>query len=183
MSDYQYDLNPVDSIVADAEGEPGKRTFFLQARAGRQIVTVTLEKQEVVNLAQSLLQLLIELEEKYPDLPPAPRGRRTLYPDLPIDPAFRVMQLIVGYDDDDDKIWIIAKAMAIGEDGTVVDPDDDAVPTARFICSRAQVRAFCEHALEVAKQGRPICPLCNRPIDRSGHFCPRSDGHRMPIVL
>ena len=34
MANFTYDLNPVQHIIADATGEPGKRTFFLQARAG-----------------------------------------------------------------------------------------------------------------------------------------------------
>jgi hypothetical protein len=38
------DLGPVDRITADAIGEPGMRTFFLQARAGEELVTVIVEK-------------------------------------------------------------------------------------------------------------------------------------------
>ena len=76
MSDFAYDLNPVQRLVADAIGEPGDRTFFLQGAAGSQVVSVVLEKQEVANLAISILQLLEELEEKYPDLPHAQCERR-----------------------------------------------------------------------------------------------------------
>lgn len=47
MADFTYDLNPVDQIVADAMGEPGKRTFFLQARAGRQLVSLVLESRKL----------------------------------------------------------------------------------------------------------------------------------------
>ena len=75
MAEFTHDLNPVDQIVADAVGEPGKRTFFLQGRAGREVVSLVLEKQEVSNLAVSVLQLLEELEGKYPDLAPAPRSK------------------------------------------------------------------------------------------------------------
>ncbi len=80
MSEFTHDLNPVDQIVADAVGEPGKRTFFLQGRAGREVVSLVLEKQEVSNLAVSVLQLLEELEGKYPDLPPSPRTKKVLFP-------------------------------------------------------------------------------------------------------
>ena len=34
------DLGPVDHITADAVGEPGDRTFYIQARAGKELVTV-----------------------------------------------------------------------------------------------------------------------------------------------
>ena len=60
MAQFTYDLNPVDFIIADAVGEPGKRTFYLQARAGRQSISLVLEKQEVNNLAASVLQLRFE---------------------------------------------------------------------------------------------------------------------------
>ena len=110
MTQFKYDLNPVDTIVADALGEPGQRTFFLQGRMGRQLVSLTLEKQEVNNLAISVLQLLQELEEKYPDLTPAARPTRSPHAEAVFEPAFRVAQLILGYDEDEARIWLIAKA-------------------------------------------------------------------------
>ncbi len=183
MMHFQYDLNPVDFIIADAIGEPGKRLFFLQGRAGRQVVTVALEKQEVNNLALSVLQLLEELEKRFPDLPPAPRPTKALKPMTPVEPAFRAAQLILGYDEREDMIWLIAKALMLDESGGLIDPDDERVPAVRFVATRSQMRALSEHALEVVAAGRPLCPLCGRPIDREGHFCPRTDGHAMPIFL
>jgi uncharacterized repeat protein (TIGR03847 family) len=183
MMQFKYDLNPVDAIVADAVGEPGQRTFFLQGRMGRQLVSVTLEKQEVNNLAISVLQLLAELEEKYPDLAPAARPGRAPHVESIFEPAFRVAQLIVGYDEDEDMVWLIAKALVTDASGAVIDPEDERVPAARFVATRSQMRALSEYALEVVASGRPSCPLCGRPIDRQGHFCPRTDGHAMPIVL
>ena len=183
MAKFMYDLNPVQAIVADAIGEPGKRTFFLQGQAGRDVVSLVMEKQDVNGLAIALIQLLEELEEKFPDLPPA--SRRNLNPRArhPIDPAFRVSQLSVGYDEDEDMVWVIAKAMVLDDKGQVVDPDSGNVPSARFVATRSQVRELCEHALQVVSAGRPNCPLCGRPIDRNGHFCPRSDGHAVPIIF
>jgi len=183
MADFMYDLNPVDQIVADAVGEPGKRTFFLQGRAGRQVVSLVLEKQEVSNLAASVLQLIEELENKFPDLPPAPRAKKLLFADQPVEPAFRIGQLLIGYDEDEDRIWLIAKALVADEQGAIVDPDNESVPSVRFVATRSQMRALGERALAVVSKGRPVCPLCGRPIDRESHFCPRTDGHAMPILL
>jgi uncharacterized repeat protein (TIGR03847 family) len=173
----------VQQIVADAVGEPGKRTFFLQARAGGETVSLVLEKQEVNSLAVSVLQLLEELESQYPELPPASSRGVKLRVEQPVDPAFRVGELSIGYDESDDMIWLIAKALIINEEGAVVDPDDEAVPAVRFVVSRGLMRAMSEHALEVVSKGRPICPLCGRPIDRNGHFCPRSDGQSVPVIF
>lgn len=183
MAKFTYDLNPVQSIIADAIGEPGKRTFFLQARAGAQLVTVVLEKQEVANLAISILQMLKEVTEKNPDLPPVVAKKKTLHVESPVEPFFRVGQLMLGYDDDDDMIWVVAKALIVNESGAIVDPEDVDVPAVRFVATRAQMRALSDHALEVIAKGRPTCPLCGRAIDRAGHFCPRSDGEAMPIIF
>lgn len=183
MAKFVHDLNPVQSIVAEAIGEPGKRTFFLQGQKGKDVVSLVLEKQEVSGLAMALLQLLEEVEEKYPDLPPA--NSRSLQPKAqhPIDPAFRVAQLSVGYDEDKDMVWVVAKALVVNNEGQVVDPDKGDVPAVRFVATRNQVRALSEHAFEVVSAGRPNCPLCGAPIDRSGHFCPRTDGHAVPIIF
>jgi uncharacterized repeat protein (TIGR03847 family) len=183
MSYFSYDLNPVHQIVADAIGEPGKRVFFLQARAGAKLVSVVLEKQEVSQLAVAVLQFLEELEKRFPHLPRAAKSNKTLHPEHPMDPIFRVGQLTFGYDEEEDMIWLVAKALIVNDAGEVADPDGDNIPAVRFVATRSQMRAMSEHALEVLSQGRPICPLCSRPIDRSGHFCARSDGHAMPILL
>ena len=183
MAKFAYDLNPVQHIVADAVGEPGKRTFFLQARAGAQLVSIVLEKQEVANLAISVLQLLEELDEKHPDLPPIAVKKKPLFAESPVEPFFRVGQLMVGYDEAEDMMWVGAKALIVDEAGAVVDPETDDVPAVRFVATRQQMRHLSDHALEVIAKGRPTCPLCGRPIDREGHFCPRSDGRAVPVIF
>src|SRR4029079_1244916 len=102
MPTFVYDLNPVQNIIADAMGEPGKRTFFLQGRSGSQLVSLVLEKQEVGNLAISILQLLEELEHTYPKLKRTSPSKRTPKSEHPMDPYFRVGQLSIGYNEEDD---------------------------------------------------------------------------------
>ncbi|MEZ4708498.1 MAG: DUF3090 domain-containing protein [Caldilineaceae bacterium] len=184
MTQFTYDLNPVHHIIVDAIGEPGARTFFIQGSARREVVNLVLEKEEVTNLAINLLQLLEELEQKFPHLDSASGDNQTLHLEHPIEPTFRIGQLILGYDEQEDMIWLIAKALVFSEEtGSVLDPDDERVPVARMVATRDQMRAMGEHALEVVSQGRPVCPLCNRPINRTGHFCPRRDGHAVPVVF
>ncbi|MCB0060492.1 MAG: DUF3090 domain-containing protein [Caldilineaceae bacterium] len=184
MTDYLYDLNPVVHLIADAIGEPGNRTFFIQARAQREVVSLVMEKQEVGSLAISVLQLLEELEKSYPDLPHTSRSAVALKPEHPMEPLFRVGQLSIGYDEEEDMVWIVAKALMVNEETQeIVDPNDDNVPGVRFVATRDQMRAMSEHALEVISQGRPVCPLCGRSIDREGHFCARTDGEAMPIIF
>lgn len=180
---FEYDINPVNHIIADAMGEPGKRTFFIQGSNGSQLVSLVLDKEEVANLALSVLQLLEELDNKSDTPSEESSTKRFLSPEHPIEPAFRIGQLIIGYDEDEDMVWLIAKAMVVTDSGVIRDPEDDDIPAARFVATRSQMRAMSEHALDVVAQGRPICPLCNRPIDRSGHFCPRTDGNAKPIIF
>ena len=46
-----YSFDHPDRFVAGAVGQPGQRTFFLQATKGGQIVSVALEKAQVAILA------------------------------------------------------------------------------------------------------------------------------------
>ena len=38
-------------------------------------------------------------------------------------------------------------------------------------------RAFIERTRKVVRAGRPVCPLCGRPMDPDGHACPKTNGH------
>ena len=58
------ELGIVDRITADAVGEPGMRTFYLQARAGAELVTVIVEKEQVELLARSVLELLADIPDE-----------------------------------------------------------------------------------------------------------------------
>jgi len=42
----------------------------------------------------------------------------------------------------------------------------------------AQVKGFCERAMNIVNAGRAACPFCGLPIDPLGHLCPRANGYR-----
>jgi uncharacterized repeat protein (TIGR03847 family) len=54
MPRRRYIFDPPDRFVAGTVGEPGDRTFFIQAREGGRIVSVALEKVQVAVLAERL---------------------------------------------------------------------------------------------------------------------------------
>ena len=56
-----HEFDPPERFVAGTVGEPGARTFFLQARPGRASVSVALEKQQVAVLAERIDELLDEV--------------------------------------------------------------------------------------------------------------------------
>src|SRR3989304_3765465 len=100
MASMEYDLNPVSRITTGAIGPPGQRIFYLQARQETTLVTLIVEKMQMQSLAGGLEQFLLELAQQYPDLPEASGDYQEPEMELeqPIDPAFRVGQLGLGYD-------------------------------------------------------------------------------------
>jgi uncharacterized repeat protein (TIGR03847 family) len=66
MAGELVDFNPVSRITIDSVGPPGQRIFFLQANQGSSMITLKLEKEQAVVLASSTIELLEELDEKYP---------------------------------------------------------------------------------------------------------------------
>lgn len=184
---FTYDFESVTHIVADAVGQPGRRTFFLQARQGRRTASLILEKQQVAALASSVLQLLDELQTQHPELEPAEATGHSPRLVEPIDPAFRVGQLGLGYDEERDLMVVVAQAMPTRDEGEDEEESPVAVmddlPRARFFATRSQMRALSEKALAAVEAGRPDCPLCGRPIDAAGHFCPRANGHAFPLAF
>jgi uncharacterized repeat protein (TIGR03847 family) len=60
------------------------------------------------------------------------------------------------------------------EEATVPAPEG---AVARVRITHAQAAAFVARARGLMQGGRPICPMCQGPIDPAGHACPRANGH------
>ena len=76
MSRRRYLFDPPERFVAGTVGQPGDRTFFLQARDGPRVVSIVLEKVQVAVLADRLGELLSELERRGVEAAEAPSARR-----------------------------------------------------------------------------------------------------------
>ena len=170
MSPDDIELQPVTHIVVDAIGPPGKRVFYIQ---GDRTVTLIVEKFQIQSLAIGLEQFLIEIEENNPDLSPASADytEENMHILPPVDPLFRVGELGLGYDADNDLLILVAREQTRDEE----DPEDSRV--VRFWCTRSQLRAMSSWGIEIASRGRPLCPQCREPMDPEGHFCPKKNGH------
>ena len=176
------DLDPVTRLTADAVGEPGQRTFYLQAASGADQVTLLVEKEQVRRLAESLQTWLPELAADRPEDPgeaaAAEAGELALAE--PLEPDFRVGQLQLSYDGERDRVVIVATELQAGED----EDEDEDLPTApeplqvRLFVTRPQLRVLARHGSQVVARGRPLCPLCGNPLDPTGHICPAQNGHR-----
>jgi uncharacterized repeat protein (TIGR03847 family) len=168
-----FDLNPVDRITTDAIGEPGKRVFYLQARKGRSLVTLICEKEHIAALSIAIDQVLLSLADDDADavVDPDPGPGSGMDLELPLEPAFRVAEMNLGYDEVSERLVVIAYEQ--------MPEEDDATPSvARFWATPAQMRAFSIRGQEIVAAGRPQCAMCGEPIDPEGHFCPRKNGHR-----
>ena len=171
MAQEILELKPVSHITTDAIGEPGQRIFYLQARRDTQTVTLVVEKEQVLALAVGVDELLEQIQSQH-DRGGTDEGLVSPYDMLlkaPLDAAFRVGQIGLGYDEEEDLLVLILQE-AVAEEG-------EEGAAARFWVSRGRMRAFSRHAQEVVRSGRPVCPLCGQPIDPTGHFCPPSNGH------
>ncbi|HWG65728.1 MAG TPA: DUF3090 domain-containing protein [Streptosporangiaceae bacterium] len=182
MPVYSYD--PPDRFVAGTVGQPGERTFYLQATASGRVTSVALEKFQVSLLAERLEELLDEVVRRSGGLTTVPASAPTSLTDdapldLPLMEDFRVGAIALAWDGDEERVVIEAQE----ESDTPVEPLADEVPengpgVLRVRISAASARAFSQRAMRIVGQGRPPCPLCGLPLDEEGHVCPRQNGHR-----
>lgn len=176
MAPVMHSFDPPERFVAGTVGVPGQRTFFLQARTGRQVVSVALEKQQVSVLAQRIDELLDELMHADTDIlipAVAPHDLADDGPlEQPIDEQFRAGTMTLSWDGDDERIVIEVYP---------VDASDEVETAGEVLVVRlpaASARAFVERARKVVSAGRPDCPFCGEPIDPMGHLCVRANGFK-----
>lgn len=192
-----FDLDPAITFTAGAVGEPGARTFFIQAVSLDGNLTLLCEKEQVFLLARELRRVLSII----PEGGPGDEGLEPLPSDLelvePLEPAWRVGAMSIEYDPALDRIVVSLREFIESEDDD--DPDDEEdeddgpdadedqaaldelaaldAAEARIVVTRAQVRAMAEHAIEIVAAGRPRCDLCGQPRD-DDHRCPALNGHK-----
>lgn len=186
---FEYD--PPERFVAGTVGEPGQRTFFLQASGNGRTTSVSLEKQQVLVLAERVEALLDEVvrrsagEAAVPAVsPPAAEDNAPL--ESPVEEEFRVGTMALAWDSDDEVVVIEAQAVTDGADAddgdeqsSLIDEDDEnGPPLLRVRVSGTLARGFVVRAQAVVSAGRPPCPFCGGPLDAAGHVCPRANGYR-----
>lgn len=168
-----------DRVVIGTVGLPGARTFYLQVRTGKQIVSIALEKQQSAELAgkiDEILDQLIALEGNPFSIPMGtPIELVDNDPLEAVEEQFRTGAMTLGWDPTTAQVVIEAYPLSD------VDADDDDEPldgngaeVAEMLLVRMPVgtaRAFAKRTREVVGAGRPACPLCGYPVDPDGHVC------------
>jgi uncharacterized repeat protein (TIGR03847 family) len=189
---HRYDAP--DRFVAGTVGQPGERTFFLQAREGNRITSVACEKQQVSVLAEHLDRVLDEVVRRSTgdiDVPPASVKAHDTDPlDAPITEEFRVGTMTIAWDPSIHRIIIeLFSNVDVDEEAAPKAPastteesdeiDADEVIVVKLTPSYA--RDFVARAQALVAAGRPSCPFCLQPMDAQGHICPRANGYRRPL--
>jgi uncharacterized repeat protein (TIGR03847 family) len=171
MARRLFVMDPPDRFVAGAVGEPGDRSFYLQARKGGALVTVGLEKTQVAVLAQRMADLLDAVDA------PTRADDDDAGLEEPVVELFRVGAMALAWDAE--RGSVLVEAQMPTDDGEYVEMPDDAEDGPDLLRVRlepASARAFIRRAERLLAAGRPPCPFCAQPLDPQGHFCPRSNG-------
>jgi uncharacterized repeat protein (TIGR03847 family) len=153
-------------VKAEALGEPGQRRFRLMAVIEGETRIVWMEKEQLRRLGQALEQVLENLPDRGPELGSASAA----IADFQLDSRHQIRagRMELGYDEQRHRLIILAHEL---------EAEDDVAPA--FVCrlSPNQARELAEEAAVVVSAGRPICPLCGRPIASTGHACEKQNGH------
>jgi uncharacterized repeat protein (TIGR03847 family) len=187
MSRVIHVFRQPERFVAGTVGEPGDRSFYLQAIEDARTISVLLEKQQVSVLADRISALLQEVARRFGDEVPDEGGGSDLDPlAVPLEEEFRVGTMGLGWDADSRSIVVELLAVTDEEidESVVLDDTEEGPDALRVFLSPVQARAFADRAERVVSAGRPPCPLCAEPLDPEGHVCVRLNGYheRSPVA-
>ncbi len=165
------DAYPVTRITTGTLGDPQQRVYVLQAQFGPDIFSWVLGRRQALVLARQLPQLLADIRREFPELhEPLVAAQPNLALSEPVIPLFRVGKVGLGYD----RIHDLVVLTLIDIRSLQLDPDaeDDLDESGhRIYTTRGQALLLSQHTEQVVAAGRPYCPVCDEPIDETGHFC------------
>jgi uncharacterized repeat protein (TIGR03847 family) len=168
-----------DRVVVGTIGPLGSRTFYLQVRAGTQIVSIALEKQQSALLAEKIDEILDQLIAVEGNPFSVPTGTPIELVDNDqleaVQEQFRTGAMSLGWDPTTAQVLIEAYAITdVDADDNVELLDEDGADAPETLLVRMPVgtaRAFAKRTREIVGAGRPTCSLCGYPIDADGHIC------------
>ncbi|WP_346925974.1 DUF3090 domain-containing protein [uncultured Arthrobacter sp.] len=168
-----------DRVVVGTIGLPGARTFYLQVRAGTQIVSIALEKQQSALLAEKIDEILDQLItiEGNPFSVPTSTPIELVDNDQleAVQEQFRTGAISLGWDPTTAQVVIEAYPITdVDAEDNDESLDQDGADGPEMLLVRMPVgtaRAFAKRTREIVGAGRPTCPLCGYPMDADGHIC------------
>ena len=158
------ELNPVDFVTIGTIGPKGQRTFHLQAGQAKRLISFTIEKEQAWALSEAIKELLDDIDEK--DNTKTEVDFSNLDMDLrePIEPMFRIAQMGLAYEADDNMVILIAQEFTQPDSDDDDFGDDDGLSflnepsvepnVVRMWCTREQIQALSLHSIDTVKSGR-----------------------------
>ena len=180
-----YDLGLVDSVIPEATGKPGERTFKITARSSRGRATVWMEKEQLFQIGISIKQFTAARPAVRDPARFVPEGPA---PEPPVEIEFKAGDMSLRHDAASDVFTLSAANFADdeGDDGPRQQREQGQAVQALVSLSRTDAEQLADRVLEVVAAGRRPCPLCGAPLDAGGpstgsgqdHFCVRKNGYR-----
>ena len=159
------EIRRADYLTIGTIGEPGHRTFFLQAAQDDLVVSLVIEKQQATALAIGISNVLADAGA-VEDVDQHERMELI----HPIRPLFRVGRLSLGQDEGRNMFVIVARALVA---------ENEPATTVRIWGTRDQMLALSREAIIAVASGRPLCPLCHEIMDPDEeHICVRGNGRK-----
>lgn len=158
----RWEFGSVNRFTAGAVGETGGRLFYFQVFADGLEINIKCEKQQAAALSEHLVTLRDDLPD---DVDLTAVGPTEALP--PTSLAWIVGSISIGVDRPRRQIVVLLEQLETDE------PIVDAPGRLRVSLSAEQVHGFAAQIKVLTAASRPTCRLCDRPIDPSGHACPR----------
>ena len=184
MPPHVHEFAWPDRVVVGTIGLPGARTFYLQVRAGTQIVSIALEKQQAALLAEKIDDILDQLITVAGNPFSVPTSTPIELVDNDqleaVQVQFRAGVMSLGWDPTTAQVVIEAYPITnLNADDNDESLDEDGSTEPEMLLVRMPVgsaRAFTKRTREIVDAGRPMCVLCGYPVDADGHICTLPEG-------
>lgn len=160
----------VERFIAGTVGGPGERAFFIQARSGARLVTVSLEKAQVAALTERLEIVIKDLRKNDFSLVIARLPRDDAALELPIEAEFDVGAISIAWDEE--------RASMSVEFFDIHNDETQTELSLKVSINLGMCDGFVHRSKALLRAGRLPCPFCGMPIDPQGHLCPRANGYR-----
>ncbi len=183
------DFGPIRVLGADAVGAPGQRRFRIFAQNSYDSAVMWVEKEQLRELSLLLDRFVAHLSEGQilrteASASGLPRPEQ-IPADFPTQPTydFRVGEMKLSYDERSNMILLNAVpgeiVMERGGEPQLMIREEDAVS---LLMTQQQAQQLASSITAIVTSGRPVCPLCNTPLDGGPHACVKQNGHRQVIT-
>ncbi len=184
------ELGHVELLGADTIGQPGQRRFYLFARSWRGTTLMWMEKEQLNRLSLTLDRALAQLTEgqvlrteAQAGSHPTPKGIPADFPRTP-EYDFRESHMTLTYDERDAMFTFTVAPLEIvmdqGQEPLALVHEEEAVS---FLFTHKQAQDLSSTINGLMTGGRPVCPLCQTPLDEGPHACVKQNGHHEIVQI